>query len=158
MECKNQTLFVESNLTWEERIARGHYEGGYSRYLAMEGFTSANIEDQFGEWEWKLFDFSKSVVVVRDAIPLINKTKFYSAPLAQILAFGEKYPHIQTRVNIYGLGTVAPVGLAYAVPVLGTISPGDRGLLMGALGDKCSGKFGPTRFLGIRRPAGYTPV
>ncbi len=145
MKC--QTLFVEPDLTSEERIERGNYIRWLSNFSSR---PFAVTEDQYGQWEWKIFGWSRAIYFP-EARELIKKDGFEPAKMGHIFAFGEQYPEEQRKHPIIGLGTFALIFLQQHVPVLyhyeNRRNLYTRGFIGDCRDDDC--------FLGVKRPLGY---
>lgn len=139
----DQFMTVNPDLAFAERIKRGNY-GWTNSDLTEKKFPVT--EDQYGEWEWKLFHFNRSISS-EDAIRLIQEDGFEPAQTGHILTFGEINPEEQRKYPIIGLGSVAVVDLDRHVPVLWDGVGGRRLDLYwfdDVWNDRC-------RFLGVRR-------
>lgn len=152
MECQNQTLFVEPNLTFAERIARGNY-GWTNSDLTEKKFSVT--EDQHGEWEWKLFRFNRAISS-ENAIRLIKEDDFEPAQIGHILTFGEEYPEKQRKFPITGLGLLAEVNLGVEAVMLWSGRDGRQiDIAWFSLNSDWHSLY---HHLGVRRPVGYAPA
>lgn len=139
-------LAVDPDLAFEDRIKLGNY-GWRNSDLTEKKFPVT--EDQYGEWEWKLFHFNRSISS-GDAIRLMKEDGYDAGQIGHILTFGEKYPEEQRKFPIIGLGSVAKVGLNRHVPGL-WYGYGKRGLGLYWFDRAWVAYY---RFLGVRRRSG----
>jgi hypothetical protein len=148
MECQNQTLFVEPNLTFAERIKRGNY-GWRNKDLTKKRFSVTG--DQHGPWEWRYFYFTQ-VFYSEEAIQRIREEDFEPAQSGHALTFGEKYPEEQRKHPIISLGSVSD---AQVIVLWSGHNGREIDLTWFSLGGTWHNIY---RCLGVRRPAGYTPA
>jgi len=138
-----QFLTIEADLSFEERIKRGHY-GWRNSNLTEKRFPVT--AEQVGDWEWKIFHFDRDISS-EEAIRLMKEDGYDAGQIGHILVFGEKYPEEQRKFPIIGLGSVAEVDPDRCVPGLWCVDGRSELFLRwfdGVWLRRC-------RFLGVRR-------
>ena len=136
------TLTVPTHPT-TDAIAAGGYKW-VDKLIAEADFPIT--QDQFGDWEYKLFHFGGGVST-QAVIDQMKAEGFGPAQTGHTLAFGAAHPEEQREYPIVGLGSVVFVGHRRGVLVL-CGGGGQRGLCLGWFDDAW---HGASRFLGVRR-------
>ncbi len=135
-------MVLDYSQTLEQMIATWHFDG-WNRAVTIERFPMLGTGKVTLKPELIHFDHCMSI---EDAGDTMVKRKLRPPTLAELLAFGAKYPELQRKFPIVALGQCARIGDSLCFPFLdGT--DGRRWLDLGCCEEGCQ-KY--CRFLGVR--------